>query len=150
MRDYDPTTGRYIQADPLGLVDGASVYGYVRQNPGRWTDPRGEQGVEGLLSTSVGRGAMSLAVGAAAVDGPLPIGEVVGLCIVGAAITYCSLNENACSISDENDCNAERDYCIDYCTAKWMENTKGPVPRRADRFSRCISECMLAHGCPGH
>jgi RHS repeat-associated protein len=22
MRDYDPTTGRYIEADPLGLVDG--------------------------------------------------------------------------------------------------------------------------------
>ena len=22
MRDYDPTTGRYLQADPLGLVDG--------------------------------------------------------------------------------------------------------------------------------
>ena len=41
MRDYDPTTGRYMQADPLGLVDGASVYGYARQNPGRWTDPRG-------------------------------------------------------------------------------------------------------------
>ncbi|KAB7613492.1 RHS repeat-associated core domain-containing protein [Amylibacter sp. SFDW26] len=30
MRDYDPTTGRYIQGDPLGLVDGASVYGYAR------------------------------------------------------------------------------------------------------------------------
>lgn len=42
MRDYDPTTGRYLQADPLGLVDGASVYGYVLQNPGRWVDPRGE------------------------------------------------------------------------------------------------------------
>ena len=41
MRDYDPTTGRYLQADPLGLVDGASVYGYVKQNPGRWVDPRG-------------------------------------------------------------------------------------------------------------
>ncbi len=41
MRDYDPTTGRYIQADPLGLVDGASVYGYARQNPGRWTEPFG-------------------------------------------------------------------------------------------------------------
>ncbi len=40
MRDYDPTTGRYVQADPLGLVDRASVYGYVRQNPGRWIDPR--------------------------------------------------------------------------------------------------------------
>ncbi|RYG90101.1 hypothetical protein EU803_15820 [Loktanella sp. IMCC34160] len=42
MRDYDPTTGRYMQADPLGLVDGASVYGYARQNPGRYVDPRGE------------------------------------------------------------------------------------------------------------
>jgi RHS repeat-associated protein len=42
MRDYDPTTGRYLEADPLGLVDGASVYGYARQNPGRWVDPRGE------------------------------------------------------------------------------------------------------------
>ena len=43
MRDYDPTTGRYIQADPLGLVDGASVYGYVAQNPMRYVDPRGMQ-----------------------------------------------------------------------------------------------------------
>jgi RHS repeat-associated protein len=43
MRDYDPTTGRYLQADPLGLVDGASVYGYAGQNPGRWIDPRGEE-----------------------------------------------------------------------------------------------------------
>lgn len=41
MRDYDPTTGRYLQADPLGLVDGASVYGYARQGPVRWTDRRG-------------------------------------------------------------------------------------------------------------
>jgi len=42
MRDYDPTTGRYLQADSLGLVDGASVYGYARQNPGRYVDPTGE------------------------------------------------------------------------------------------------------------
>ena len=42
MRDYDPTTGRYLQADPLGLVDGASVYGYVKQSPLRFTDPTGE------------------------------------------------------------------------------------------------------------
>ena len=41
MRDYDPSTGRYLEADPLGLVDGASVYGYVKQNPGRWVDPKG-------------------------------------------------------------------------------------------------------------
>ena len=43
MRDYDPTTGRYLQPDPLGLVDGPSLYGYAMQNPGRYVDPRGEQ-----------------------------------------------------------------------------------------------------------
>jgi uncharacterized protein RhaS with RHS repeats len=42
MRDYDPTTGRYLQADPLGLVDGASVYGYAAQSPMVYTDPTGE------------------------------------------------------------------------------------------------------------
>jgi RHS repeat-associated protein len=42
MRDYDPTTGRYLQADPLGLVDGASVYGYVGQSPGNSFDITGE------------------------------------------------------------------------------------------------------------
>ncbi|MEJ6401874.1 RHS repeat-associated core domain-containing protein [Yoonia sp. 2307UL14-13] len=41
MRDYDPTTGRYMQADPLGLVDGPAIYGYALQNPGRYVDPRG-------------------------------------------------------------------------------------------------------------
>jgi RHS repeat-associated protein len=32
-RTYDPTIGRYTQADPLGFVDGPSVYGYAGQNP---------------------------------------------------------------------------------------------------------------------
>ncbi|MEP3843899.1 MAG: RHS repeat-associated core domain-containing protein [Paracoccaceae bacterium] len=56
MRDYDPTTGRYIQADPLGLVDGASVYGYVRQNPGRYTDPTGEYIPALLAGIALGAG----------------------------------------------------------------------------------------------
>ena len=42
MRDYDPTTGRYLQADPLGLVDGASIYGYAGQNPVMNADPSGQ------------------------------------------------------------------------------------------------------------
>lgn len=31
------------------MIDGASVYGYALQNPGRWVDPRGEFGVVGAL-----------------------------------------------------------------------------------------------------
>ncbi|MEM9736279.1 MAG: RHS repeat-associated core domain-containing protein, partial [Pseudomonadota bacterium] len=44
-RDYDPRTGRYLQADPLGLADGPSVYGYVSQRPFRFIDPRGQQAI---------------------------------------------------------------------------------------------------------
>jgi RHS repeat-associated protein len=32
-RHYDPTLGRYTQPDPLGFVDGPSVYGYVHARP---------------------------------------------------------------------------------------------------------------------
>ncbi|WP_354513377.1 MULTISPECIES: RHS repeat-associated core domain-containing protein [unclassified Luteibacter] len=40
-RDYDPTTGRYIQSDPIGLLGGPSTYTYVRNNPLALADPLG-------------------------------------------------------------------------------------------------------------
>jgi RHS repeat-associated protein len=41
-RDYDPTTGRYIQADPIGLDGDANPYAYAMNNPLRYMDPTGE------------------------------------------------------------------------------------------------------------
>jgi len=40
-RDYDPTLGRYLQADPLGLAAGQSLYGYVGGDPINAVDPLG-------------------------------------------------------------------------------------------------------------
>ena len=40
-RSYDPTLGRYTQPDPLGFVDGPSVYEYAKGSPQRWVDPTG-------------------------------------------------------------------------------------------------------------
>ena len=58
-RSYDPTLGRYTQPDPLGFVDGPSVYAYAGGSPLRRVD------LDGRNSIAIG-GARGGGAGAAA------------------------------------------------------------------------------------
>jgi RHS repeat-associated protein len=41
FRNYEPTTGRYVQSDSIGLSGGLNTYGYSYQNPILNIDPDG-------------------------------------------------------------------------------------------------------------
>ncbi len=49
-RHYDPSLGRYTQPDPLGFVDGPSVYAYALSNPHRYVDPDGRNIIGGVIA----------------------------------------------------------------------------------------------------
>ncbi len=43
FRDYDPSVGRYVESDPIGILGGLNIFAYVRANPLSVTDRQGLQ-----------------------------------------------------------------------------------------------------------
>lgn len=107
FRDYDPTIGRYIQSDPIGLNAGFNTYGYVGGNPLIYSDPRGLQ-----AGTVAG-----CAAGVLAGPGGCGVGAVIGTLInlggglyVGHQMMTSDLGDDA--FSEEATSDAASENCI--------------------------------------
>lgn len=107
-RTYDPSTGRYIEPDPIGLDGGWNRFAYVEGNPVRFTDSHG-QAVDGFVDLAFiaydlallycGHGDRTTNLAALAAD--IVAAAIPGITGAGAALRAANVKSLAKSASEK-------------------------------------------------
>jgi RHS repeat-associated protein len=103
FRDYDPTTGRYIESDPIGLRGGISTYGYVGGSSLRASDRFGlESSLDGCFSSPNGVAACTEA-GIITARNVRTAQEIIDGALTAYSLLHCHGNNNVFSEGGEGD-----------------------------------------------
>jgi RHS repeat-associated protein len=157
FRDYEPSTARYIQSDPLGVTLGRMsssaverklsgvdlklnhLYAYVDSSPLSFVDP------EGLQSTTLGGRLWGGALGGGArgaLGGGL-LGALLGAGI-GSAMSTC---EPTARDRCERACDRDYDFDQKQCEAWWKTTGRNPsayqscMRRAEENYVACYQDC---------
>jgi RHS repeat-associated protein len=111
-RNYDPSLGRYIEADPLGIGAGQNIYAYVDGRAVEWRDPSGLWTAHGGVTGGINIGSINVnASYTTAVDGHGNIGSFIT--IGGGATNAPPSNSGGASAYIGGIFGLSSAYCID-------------------------------------
>ncbi|HMN46057.1 MAG TPA: DNRLRE domain-containing protein [Povalibacter sp.] len=138
FRDYDPSTGRYVQSDPIGLYGGMNTYAYTNSQPMVLADPRGLQAIPIPAAPTVPPGTP------ATPDLSRVLAELLNK--MGEAL------KSVCppTLSEIGRCDKVLADCRKKCTDIFVDNPEklpGVGTDRQGRLRRCIRECMEQQQC---
>ena len=143
-RDYDPTVGRYIQADPIGLGGGSNPYLYAKANPINATDPSGRNPLAAAAATGC----------LADIETGCAPGALVGLGLAGVYGLFVLSHppklrprpvpavRPSCPDNNDNDCEQEWAAARQFC----RDELAKPFPSRAlTGGHRDVESCARGH-----